>query len=166
MRSAREYVVVAGLLLAGVFALPASASVVGANFVETQIPFVELRFNECMAEEVMATGRFHVRVYFSVSPDGKTHYSAQTSLQGVEGSTLDGARYVVQENSSDHIIHDSDLAPFNMHTEFRQHLVRLKSGGTLEKEDDFFMYIRGHLTMNANGVVTADRPTEIEIKCN
>jgi hypothetical protein len=165
MRSVRQYVVVAGLLLSGVFAFPVSASV-GANFVETQIPFAESRFNECTNEEVLATGRFHVRVYFSVSPDGKAHYSAHTNLQGVEGSTLDGVRYVVQENSNDHIIHDFDFAPSNMHVAFRQHLVRLKSGGTLEKEDDFFLYFRGHMTVNASGAVTADRPVELEIKCN
>ena len=165
MRSIRQYVVVAGVVLSAVFAFPAVASV-GENSVETQIPFAETRFNECTNEEVFATGRFLVRVYFSASLDGKTHYSAHTNLQGVEGSTLDGVRYVVQETSNDHIIYDFDFMPFNSQVEFKEHLVRLKSDGTLEKEDDFFMYVRGHLTVNANGVVTADRPVEIEIKCN
>jgi hypothetical protein len=164
MRFVRQYVIVAGVLLSGAFAFPATASV-GANFVETQIPFAEPRYNECTQEEVLATGRLHVRVYFSVS-DGKAHYSAHTNLQGVEGSTMDGVRYVVQETSNDHIIQDFDFMPSNSQVEFKEHLVRLKSGATLEKEDDFFMYVRGHMTVNANGVVTADRPVEIEIKCN
>ena len=164
MRSVREYVVVAGLVLAGVFAFPASASV-GANFVETQQPFAQWLVNPCTEEPFFATGRLHERVYFSVTFDGKTHMSAHINLQGVEGFTLSGVRYVVQRNDNNHFIHDSDFAPFNSHVTFREHYVRLKSDGTLEKEDDFFMYIRGHLTTNANGVTTVDR-MELDTECN
>lgn len=167
MRSVREYVVVAGLVLAGVFAFPASASV-GENVVETQQPFEEMLFNPCIepaGELFFATGRFVVRVYFSVTIDGKTHYSAHINTQGVQGFTLSGVRYVVQRESNDHMIYDSDFAPFNSQVVFKEHYVRLKSDGTLEKDDDFFMYTRAHITTNANGVTRVERFAS-EIECN
>jgi hypothetical protein len=164
MRSVRQYVVVAGLLLAGVFAFPASAST-GANFVETQQPFSQMLFNPCTHEPFLASGRIHSRIYFSVTVDGKTHMGGEINLQGVEGLTLSGVRYVVQRNDSNHMIFDSDVQPFNSHVTFKEHYVRLKSDGTLEKNDDFYEYFRFQLTVNANGVMTVDR-LESDFECN
>ena len=166
MRSVRQYVVVAGLLLAGVFAFPAAASV-GANFVETQQPFGPMPLtNPCTGEPFVATGRMHTRVYFSVTADGKMHMSGHINLQGVQGVTATGVRYVVQHNDNSHIIGDSDFAPFNSHVTAREHFVRVKSDGTFdEQEDDFYAYFRLHLTVNGNGATTVDR-MDSDAECN
>src|ERR671924_853287 len=164
MRSVRQKVI-AGLLLAAVFAFPASAST-GANYVDSQQPFAQWFFNECTDELFYAAGTFNERVYFSVSDDGKLHFSAHINFQGVDGFTLSGVRYLVQRNDNSGFVADSDFAPFVSQVVFKEHYVRLQSGSALEKADDFFMSVRGHLTTNANGVTTLDRQPEIEVECN
>lgn len=156
--------VAAFLAVAAAFAVPASAGK-GDNTVTTQEPFEEALFNPCTGEPFLATGYMHTRTYIDVSNDGSTHFSGQINLQGVEGYTLTGARYVVQRNDANHIIFDSDFAPFNVHGTFREHYVRVTADGTIDKKDDFLVYFRMQTTINANGVPSATR-MDTDSRCN
>jgi len=157
--------IAAFLAVAAAFAVPASAGK-GDNTVTTQEPFEEVFDNPCTGELFVAKGYIHTRTYVDINPDGTTHFSGQSNLQGVEGYTLTGVRYIVQENASNHIIFDSDAAPFNVQGVFRLHFVRVTSDGTINKNDDFVLYIRMHTTINANGVPTATRLEDPQTRCN
>lgn len=164
MRSVRQNVV-AALLLAAAFAFPASAATGETFVVDSQQPFEQSLTNPCTGEQFFTQGWIHERLHVSVTDDGKTHMTGHINLQGVEGLTLTGVRYIVQRNDNNHFIVDSDFAPFNSHVTFKEHYVRLKSDGTLEQADDWYAYFRFQLTVNANGTMRVNR-LDADAECN
>ena len=155
----------------GLFAVVAVVVAVSAGAVAadpgttTSQPFSQVLFNPCTDELFLAEGEIHLSAQHSLSPDGRLHVTAHSNLQNVKGVGLtSGARYVVQRVLAEHTNADGDFAPFNTNSSFLEHYIREGETGSLLPEDDFFFWIRLHLTVNASGVLTADR-IEMEFEC-
>jgi hypothetical protein len=149
------------LLLTAWTAAPVGAS----SAVTAKEPFSEVLFNPCTAELFIAEGEIHMKTQESISLDGKLHIALESNLQNVKGVGLTtGARYVVQQVLAEHTNADSDLAPFSTNSNFLEHYIRQGEDGSLVEDDDFFLWIRLHLTVNATGVPTAER-MEFEFDC-
>jgi hypothetical protein len=152
------------MMLALGLAMPAAA--VGASVVETHQPFAEVFDNPCTGESFVAQGFVHTKVRISEGANGSLHYSAETNLQDMKGvSPTTGARYVVHRQVTEHTNADSEFAPFNTSFNFTEHYVRAGEDGSLILEDDFIVYFRFHLTVNANGTATVQR-LESDSECN
>ena len=162
MKSRRRY----GLFVAVVVAIAASAGAVAAAPATTASqPFSQVLFNTCTGEPFLAEGEVHLSTQQSLSPNGRVHVTLHSNLQNVKGTGLtSGARYVVQQVLAEHTNADGDLAPFNTNSNFLEHYIRQGETGSLLPEDDFFFWIRLHLTVNAGGVPTVER-IEMETEC-
>jgi hypothetical protein len=148
---------VLALVLATAFLLPAAASGAIVKTVETHTPLTDARFNPCTAEPLVITGFFHSRVYFDVSSDGSTHAVLEFNFQNMKATTLTGTTYVVKENVETHTNARSGFVPMNTQFNFVEHYVRRGDTGTFVDGDDFYLAFRMHVTVNANGTVSAQR---------
>lgn len=156
-----------GLFVVVAVAIAASAgAVAAAPATTTSQPFSQVFYNPCTGEPFHAEGEIHLRAQQSLSPDGRLHVTVGSSLQNVKGTGLtSGARYVAQQVLAEHTNADGDFAPFNTNSNFLEHYIRQGETGSLpEEDDDFFFWIRLHLTVNAGGVTTVDR-IEMESEC-
>ena len=161
MKSLRRY----GLFVAVAVAVAASAgAVAAAPSTTTTQPFSASLFNPCTEELFLAEGEIHLSTQQSVSPDGRLHVRMHSNLQNVKGTTLSGARYVAQQVLAEHTNADGDFAPYNSNSNFLEHYIRQGETGSLLPDDDFFFWIRLHLTVNAGGVPTAER-IEMDFEC-
>lgn len=144
----------------------ASAGTVAAEpAVTTSQPFSETLFNPCTGELFLAEGEIHVTTQQSLSADGRLHVTMHSNLQNVKGVGLtSGTRYVVQQVLAEHTNADGDFAPYNTNSNFLEHYIRQSETGSLVPEDDFFFWVRLHLTVNANGITTVER-IEMESEC-
>jgi hypothetical protein len=154
---ARRVPVVLLLLVTAALALPAAASGAIVKTVETHTPFTDSRFNPCTAEPLVITGFLHSRVYFDVDVDGSTHFVLEFNFENMKATTLTGATYVVKEGVQTHTNAQSDFIPFNTQFNFVEQYVRRGESGTFVDGDDFYLAFRMHITVNANGTVTAQR---------
>jgi hypothetical protein len=129
-------------------------------------PYMETAFNSCTEESVDLEGTVHTVVRFSVS-NGRTHMGGSSSFSALKGIALpSGARYVETkiENLGGNFDSD-DFAPAETTTETIQILTRLGEDGTFVDGDDLRVHISAHMTVNANGTVTADH-TDSSVECN
>ena len=152
------------VVLAVVAAASAGAVAAGPGVTASQ-PFSQVLFNPCTGESFLAQGEIHTTTQQSISADGRLHVTMHTNLQNVKGFGLtSGARYVVQQVLAEHTNADGDFAPFNTNSNFLEHYIRQGETGSLLPDDDFFFWIRLHLTVNANGVPTVER-IEMDFEC-
>jgi hypothetical protein len=105
--------------------------------------------NPCTGELFVGVGFMHTKVTLTLAPN--FHVSAEENLEGVKGTTASGVRYVVPEQTSSHMIIDQDFAPANATVEHMMQFIRQAEDGTFILGDDFFVRIRFHVTINANG---------------
>jgi hypothetical protein len=148
--------VLAAVLVAALL-LPTTASGAIVKTVETHTPFTDSRFNPCTGEPLVITGFLHSRVYFDVGLDGSTHFVLEFNFQNMKATTLSGATYVVKQGVQTHTNARSDFIPFNTQFNFVEQYVRRGELGTFVDGDDFYLAFRAHITVNANGTVTAQR---------
>jgi hypothetical protein len=139
--------------MALVFATVGAASTI----VETHAPFSATLTNTCRAETFTATGFIHTKATFVQSNGGSTLFSVESNLQDVKAFALTGARYVVTESTSDHLLIDPENGPNNGNLVFKQKFVRQGDDGSLVLGDDFSAYFRVHMTINSNGTMTVNR---------
>jgi hypothetical protein len=152
-----------GVIVAVVTALAVATSA-GATAVETKAPFTTTFENPCTGEPVVATGFVHTVADVRFGTDGSLHDQYHFNLQGVTGTGLTtGAKYTVQEEWNVGTNADDDHS--TTHHIFRQQYVRTGNTGTVLAGDDFYIYFRLHITMNANGQMTAFRIETEEEPC-
>lgn len=109
--------------------------------------------NPCTGEMFSGTGNVHFLLSENVSASGVLEYHLNVRIDGLQAvAALSGKRYVVQD-TLDHEFVFSKAAEdtFNL----TAHFVRVGEEGALILGDDFYEYLRAHVTANANGTVTA-----------
>lgn len=153
------------LVVTAVIVLPGAASAAVVKTVETHTPITDLRFNPCTGESLVVTGFFHSQVFFDVGLDGSTHSTFEFNLQNMKATTVSGATYVVKESIETHTNAQSDFLPFNTEFNSVEHYVRSGENGALIDDDDFYLGFRSHLTVNANGTVTASQFSSTDDTC-
>jgi hypothetical protein len=150
--------VVSALMLVG------SATATG---VDTRTPFAEDVFNPCTGELVAATGFVHTTFDSTVATDGSVHQRAHVNLVDMAATGLvTGARYVVQREINEGMNADFDAMPSTQNFIFKEHYVRVGEGGALVDDDDFYLYFKFQLTINAQGNITVSRLATPTDECN
>ncbi|MFL6029076.1 MAG: hypothetical protein ACJ74D_03480 [Gaiellaceae bacterium] len=119
----------------------------------TTTPVMYAGFNPCTEEPFTGNGTAHMVITDSVSASGNIEFHLDVRLDGLKAvGTLSGKKYVVQDS-------------FNWQFSFSKaseetfavvaHYVRVGEDGTLVLGDDFYEYLKTHITANANGMITA-----------
>jgi hypothetical protein len=143
-------------LIWGVTALAAAtlavAGVAGAGpAVSTTAPFTYDGVNPCTepAEAFTGTGTLHFLLSENVSNSGALQHHLQTTIDGLKAVTPTGKTYVVHDIFSDEFVFSGTTAEETF--DITAHYVRLGEDGTLVFGDDFYSYLRTHITANATG---------------
>lgn len=155
MPAAKITAVVALLLGSLVVALPAWADTI----VNQTTPFATSVVNDCTGELVAVEGNLHTIVRMSSSGD-RLNTAEAVHFTGVKGTALvSGAQYVEMDvqNTQANMTVDSDFAPSEFTAERTMNLTRLGEDKTFGDGDDLRVHVIAHMTINANGVVTADK---------
>jgi hypothetical protein len=144
-RGASALLVLAGALVA----VTCAAAGPGAS---TTMPVTYGGFNSCTGEAFTGSGTAHMVTTDNLSTSGNIEYHLDTTLDGLKAVTVTGKTYVVHES-------------FNLQFSFSKaseetqaivaHYVRVGEDGTYPLGDDFYEYLRTHITANANGIPTA-----------
>jgi hypothetical protein len=139
-------------------AIVAFAALVGAGgasagpaFSQTT-PFLYDGVNPCTGEAFSGTGTLHFLESASLSTSGALQYHLEVRLDGLQAVTPSGKKYVVQD-TFDHefVFAGADEDTFDI----TAHFVRVGEDGAFVFGDDFYEFLRTHITANANGIVTA-----------
>lgn len=148
-RASRVLVV---LVVAVALASPASSEAAQPTVVDTHTPFSIVTVNPCTGEAFAASGFFHLK--FTLKPAPNFHLSVEENVESVHGITTSGVRYVVPQQGAFHLIIDSDFAPVNGTIEEMLQFIRQAEDGTIVMGDDFYVRMKTHVTVNANGDMT------------
>ena len=145
------FVVLAVLTAALVGTTRASA---GPAFSQTTVVAYD-NWNPCTSEPITGTGTLHFLLNENLSASGTIQHHLSTHLDGLKAvGVLSGKKYVVQDTFDDeYVFGGASEETFSIVA----HYVRVGEDGTLMLGDDFYEYIRSHITANDNGVVTASR---------
>jgi len=138
-------------LLLGGGALIGARAASAAAFSETT-PFTYAGSNTCTGEAFSGTGTLHFLMSDNLSPSGAVQHHLQTTIDGLQAVTLTGKRYVVQDLFRDDFTF-SGASEENF--DVIAHYVRQGEDGSFVLGDDFYEYLRTHITANANGMITA-----------
>jgi len=109
--------------------------------------------NPCTGELVTGSGFVHGTFTLETTPN--LHISGEFNAENFKGTTGSGVQYIATEQDNFHFIFDvPDFAPATYTVELTTHLVRQGQDPSFTN-DDFHVRIKGHVTVNANGAVTA-----------
>jgi len=139
----------------GIGALVATPGATAGPAVSTTSPFTYTGTNTCIAppEAFTGTGTLHTSTTENLSASGvlQSHFNARIDgLQAV--AVLTGKKYVVQDTLNHEFVFGSATEDtFDM----TAHFIRVGEDGTLIFGDDFYEYLRAHITVNANGMMTS-----------
>lgn len=118
--------------------------------------------NPCTAEPFEGTGTLHFLLSENLSMSGNIQFHLNSRLDGLKAVTPTGKKYVVQDTFN----HDFTIGTASEETfAVTAHFVRVGEDGSFVLGDDFYEYIRAHITANANGDVTASRMEFEETPC-
>jgi hypothetical protein len=123
----------------------------GPAFSETT-PFPYDGVNPCTGEAFSGTGTLHILVSENLSTSGALQYHLDARLDGLQAVTSSGKKYVVQD-TFDHEFVFAGAAEDTF--DLTAHFVRVGEDGAFVLGDDFYEFLRAHVTANANGIVTA-----------
>lgn len=143
-------------------AFAATAALAGAVLNQTT-PVSTTAFNDCTGETILLEGDLHTVVHFGESGE-RVHLGEDVRLTGMKGTALvTGARYVEMDVQNT----QANITPLGQQefTAVRtMNLTRLGEDQTFGDGDDLRVHVTAHLTINANGVVTADK-TDARTEC-
>jgi hypothetical protein len=144
--------ILAALVLAGVALIGATVAAAGPA-VSYTTPVTYGGFNSCAGEFFTGTGNVHFLTSENVSASGVLQSHVNVRIDGLQAvAALSGKKYVVQDTfSHEFVFSKADEDTFDL----TAHFVRVGEDGTLSLGDDFYEYLRTHITANANGTVTA-----------
>ncbi|MDR7079536.1 hypothetical protein J2Y03_004594 [Neobacillus niacini] len=111
-----------------------------------KLPFLILAINECNGESITIDGTINILFKQNTTPSGNFHVTVHSNIHG-QGTGDQGNLYVVNETSNDHFTTNNQQFEntFNLS-------IRVISKGTAP---NFLLHAQIHLTVNANGDVTA-----------
>jgi hypothetical protein len=137
------------LTWSGFAALACAAALVGATSamadpaVTETTTFVYDGVNPCTGEYFSGTGNLHSSVTATLSTSGVLEYHMLESIDGLKAVTLLGKRYIVQDvYNHEFVLGSADEDTFQM----RAHYIRQGEDGSLILGDDFYYYLRTHIT--------------------
>ncbi|SRR5712691_843593 len=128
------------------------ATVATAAFSDTSA-FTFTGTNSCTGEAIMGTGILHFLVGDNLSASGAIEYHLNVRLDGLQAvAIVNGKKYVVQDTFN----HEFVFSAASEDTfDITVHFIRVGEDGTFIAGDDFYEFLRTHITANANGMVTA-----------
>jgi hypothetical protein len=143
--------VAAVLALGAVTLVGATGAAAGPAFTQTT-PFTYTGTNPCTGEAFLGSGNMHFLLSENLSASGAIQHHLNVRMDGLQAVTLSGKKYVVQDTFNDEfVITGASEETFDITV----HYIRVGEDGTLILGDDFYEYLRTHITANANGMVTA-----------
>jgi hypothetical protein len=129
----------------------------------TVIPFSASETSPCTGEDVSVNGQTVMIEQFTVGLDGRlhTHFNFNTKGSGVVISSVNpariGAKYTFSDMQEDEL--NGLFPPFEVTDVVDQRMIAAAENAPLTGEfgggDDYFFHFNVHVTVNANGVLTA-----------
>ena len=160
-RAMRAVFVLATVALVGAALVGATGAGAGTTVSETA-PADYAGMNSCTGETFMGSGMMHFLESTNVSTSGALNYDLNVRFDGIQAVTPSGKKYVVQDIFYDHfVIAGASEATFDI----TAHYIRVGEDGTFILGDDFYEYLRTHITANANGMVTAFTVNASDMPC-
>jgi hypothetical protein len=154
LRTRRAAFMLATTLALGAGALIGATVAVAGPAVSTSTPMTFGGTNTCTGEAFTGTGTLHFLLSENLSASGSIQFHLNARLDGLKAVTPTGKKYVVQETfNQEFVIGRATEETFAI----TAHYVRVGEDGSLVLGDDFYQYLRTHITANANGEVTASR---------
>lgn len=141
------------VMVAAALVVPATKATAEPIVLDRHVPFSFSAINPCTGEVFTGSGFFHLKITLTLAPN--FHISVEENFESAQGTTASGVRYVVPAQVATHTIIDSDFAPVTSTFEEMLQFIRQADDGTFVLGDDFFVRIKAHITVNANGDVTA-----------
>ncbi|CAH2714684.1 hypothetical protein BACCIP111895_01860 [Neobacillus rhizosphaerae] len=111
-----------------------------------KLPFLILATNECNGESLELNGTINILVEQNNTPSGNFHVTVHSNIHG-QGVGSQGNEYVFNETSNDHFSTNNRQFENTFNVP-----IRVISKGTAP---NFLVHALIHLTVNANGDVTA-----------
>ena len=149
---------------------PADATAPLPNFAEAFTITHEVPLNEisstCVDELVHITGTAHIKYHETVQIGGGTNTELEYNTQNTQAVALvSGVKYIAGQEFSESV---QDIPPGTTQT-FVNHFRLMRQGESFDLGTDFVgddLHFRSilHVTVNANGVITADK-FEMEREC-
>ena len=145
-------ILVLATLAFGIGGLVAPSGAVAGPAVSTTSPFSYGAVNTCTGEAFTGTGTLHFLTTDNVSTSGVLQFHLNARLDGLQAATLTGKKYIVQDTFNwEFVFSKAAEETFDL----TAHFVCVGEDGTLVLGDDFYEYLRTHITANANEIVTA-----------
>jgi len=133
-------------------ALFGATSTAAAPGVSTTTPTTYAGTNPCTGEPFTGTGEVHTVTTDNLSASGNIEFHLNARLDGLNAVTVTGKKYVVQDTFNwDFTFSKASEESFAIVA----HYVRVGEDGSFILGDDFYEYLKTHITANANGVPTA-----------
>lgn len=150
-RVSHTVLVVATLVLAGGALIGATSATAGPA-VSQSSPMMYDGMNSCTGETFAGTGTLHSVLSENLSTSGVIQYHLNVRYDGLQAVTPTGKMYSVQDTFNWEFVFG---AAAEETFDVTAHFIRQGEDGTLVLGDDFYEYMRTHITADANGVVTA-----------
>jgi hypothetical protein len=154
LRASRAVFVLAALVLGGAALLGAPGAAAGPA-VSTTTPVTYDGTNTCTGDMFTGTGNIHTVFSENASASGVLQHHLDMRIDGLQAVTtfpVPGKKYVVQDTYDEEFVFGSAAEET---FDITLHFIRVGEDGTLILGDDFYEYLRTHITANANGDVTA-----------
>ena len=151
-RASRAVFLVFAVAAAGVALVGATGAAAGPAASSTT-PVTYDGTNACTGEFFTGTGTLHFLLSENLSASGVIQSHLDVRIDGLQAvALLSGKKYVSQDTfNHEFVFSKASEDTFDMTV----HYVRVGEDGTLVLGDDFYEYLRAHITANANGTVTA-----------
>jgi hypothetical protein len=118
--------------------------------------------NTCTGESFTGTGKLHFLLSENVSTSGAIQFHLNARFDGLQAVTPTGKRYVVQDTFNwEFVFTRAAEETFDI----TAHFIRVGEDGSFVLGDDFYFYIRTHITANANGATTAFQINTQDMPC-
>jgi hypothetical protein len=160
-RGTRPVFFLAALVVSAAGLVGASGAGAGPGF-STTTPFTYEGVNTCNGESFTGTGNMTFSVSENLSGSGVLQSHTNVRIDALKAVTLTGKRYVVQDTLNHEFVFgsaDEDTYDATVH------YVRQGDDGTLILGDDFYEYVKAHITADSIGNVTSSYVRTNDMPC-
>jgi hypothetical protein len=147
----RTVLVVATLVVAGGALVGATSATAGPAISQSSETMYS-GVNSCTEETFAGTGTLRTVLSENLSTSGVIQYHLNARYDGLKAVTPSGKKYVVQDTFNWEFVFGSAAEETY---DVTAHFVRQGEDGSFVLGDDFYEYIRTHITSNASGAITA-----------
>jgi hypothetical protein len=140
----------AGLLTLALLAKPTQAQA-QSDTLNERVPLALTVNNPCTGEEVFIEGTDHLVFHRTVDANGGFHVKVHSNFEG-QGVSPSGAKYVLHTSANNRFYFRAESAENDTFTDTFK---IIRQGSATPEADDFELKLTFHVTINANGEVTA-----------